>query len=102
MTFVFLEPEDQDQKDFWRDWTKGELEKFREALEDEFGKFTVVDIGPETCRVRVVPEEAASREEWQVAYPSHYLPNARLIVDDYAPENQDASVNPAADATVTP
>lgn len=61
------------------------IDVHQEALEDEFGKFTLVNAeDPE--KVLLIPEEADSREGWMACYRSDKSADARLLVDDYVPE----------------
>lgn len=61
------------------------IEVHREALEEEFGTFTLVD-SPTFNRVVLIPDNATDREGWAVCYRSDSTVDARLLIDDYVPE----------------
>lgn len=59
---------------------KREVERWKDALEEEFGPFDIADLSDGRCLL--VPHQAAGKDEWQALY----LEANRLIVDDYCPE----------------
>lgn len=63
------------------------IESFTTELEDEFGKFTTLNV-QDSQRVILVPEQAEDRNQWFVCYLSDPHADARLVVDDYVPETE--------------
>lgn len=83
-----VEFDEPDDIPAWNTWVRDAIKAHMEQLEDEFGKFTTIDL-PNTVRIILVPEGVTTSDEWQVCYPVPYDERARLVIDDYVPEAAD-------------
>lgn len=68
---------------------RAELDKSKEALEDEWGPYITEELP--TGRILVLP---SGGEVPHVAYMSDDSPDARLVLDDYVPEIGDMTMDP--------
>ena len=69
----------------WRQRVVADINTYESELEDEFGNFTIEEI-PNSPEVKLIPEGFGPAHR---AYMSDHHADARLVIDDYWPTDED-------------